>query len=99
MASESTEKPAAATTPAGQEKAAGLDFRRKLKNEAYLTSGCGKNKAKIRTVDSFWVALWPGLEKLGWTKVRPRRVDYRGKMGKIYYLLKTEHRFSALVAR
>lgn len=47
---------------------AGKDFRRKLKHEAYLTSGLGKNKRKVRVVDTFWKVLWPELEKQGWTK-------------------------------
>lgn len=51
------------------DKDVGIDFRRKLKNEDYLTAGLGKGKEKIRVVDSFW-AVWPGLGKIGWTKVR-----------------------------
>ena len=48
----------------------GIDIRRKLKLEAHVTSGCGKHKEKIRTIDTFWDKVWPTLEAQGWTKVR-----------------------------
>lgn len=47
-----------------------LDARRRLKQEAYVTRGCGKNDVKTRTVDTFWETVWPALELLGWIKVR-----------------------------
>ena len=60
----------------------GIDFRRKLKHEAYVTSGCGKNKEKIRTVETFWNTVWPALEtKLGWTKVK----GVAEEVGMIYF--------------
>lgn len=42
--------------------------RRRLKNEARLTSGIGKSKKKERTLEIFWNHVWPKLEKAGWTK-------------------------------
>jgi hypothetical protein len=47
-----------------------LDARRRLKQEAYVTRGCGKNEVKARTVNTFWETVWPALELLGWIKVR-----------------------------
>jgi hypothetical protein len=47
-------------------------LRRKQKAEAHLTSGCGFGKEKRRLIDVFWSSMWPGLEKLGWIKVRNR---------------------------
>jgi len=48
----------------------GINIRRKLKLEAHVTSGCGKHKEKIRTIETFWDKVWPELEAQGWTKVR-----------------------------
>jgi hypothetical protein len=47
-----------------------LEARRRLKQEAYMTRGCGKNEVKARTVSTFWENVWPALELLGWIKVR-----------------------------
>jgi len=69
MSESNEEQQASIPTTPGDDQA-DVGFRRKLENEAYLTAGCGKGKEKIRTVDAFWSTVWPGLERLGWTKVR-----------------------------
>lgn len=46
-----------------------IEERRRLKNESYVTSGCGKNKEKDRVVGTFWDVVWPALAKQGWKKV------------------------------
>jgi hypothetical protein len=57
-------------TPKDGVSAESRALRRKQKAEAHLTSGCGFGKEKRRLIDEFWSSMWPGLEKLGWTKVR-----------------------------
>ena len=63
------------TTPLHDETSSTTLFniheRRQLKQQAYLTKGCGKNELKTRVLDTFWDTVWPLLKtKLGWTKVR-----------------------------
>ena len=53
----------------GTENEAAKEVRRKAKLEAYLTSGCGYGRKKLRLVDKFWTIVWSGLEKAGWRKV------------------------------
>mmetsp|Transcript_12240 Transcript_12240/g.33955 ORF Transcript_12240/g.33955 Transcript_12240/m.33955 type:complete len:474 (+) Transcript_12240:133-1554(+) len=57
----------AATTPEPSEDF-NMEARRRLKNEARLTSGLGKSKSKEFIVNIFWTKLWPRLEEAEWTK-------------------------------
>ena len=62
-------------TPKDDVSAESRSLRRRQKAEAHLTSGCGFGKEKRRLVDGFWSNMWPGLTKLGWTKVRRLRTS------------------------
>lgn len=57
-----------------------IDDRRRLKQMAYVTSGCGKNKEKDRVVSTFWEVAWPRLVKLGWKKVRRKTISSTVKL-------------------
>jgi hypothetical protein len=45
------------------------DFQRKVRREAYLTSGFENETDKNRMVEAFHSAVWPKLSDLGWNKV------------------------------
>ena len=51
-------------------EAADLQLQRRARNEAQFTAGCGYGKRKVKLLEDFDLIVWPGLEKLGWTKVR-----------------------------
>eukprot|EP00934_Nitzschia_sp_Nitz4_P000080 Nitzschia sp. Nitz4//scaffold56_size114212//43113//44916//NITZ4_003944-RA/size114212-snap-gene-0.170-mRNA-1//1//CDS//3329554688//80//frame0 len=44
-------------------------LRRRAKLEGILKAGCGYGKKRKNLLDAFWKIVWPGLEKLGWSKV------------------------------
>jgi hypothetical protein len=45
------------------------EVHRKVKLDAYLTSGCGYGRKKQKLLDQFWTIVWSGLEKATWRKV------------------------------
>ena len=47
----------------------GRQSRRKQKQYAHVSSGCGFGRPKKLLLESFWKVLWPQLVNLGWTKV------------------------------
>ena len=53
-------------------KSFNAEARRRLKNEARLTSGIGKGKEKTHNLNVFWNEIWPKLEEAGWTKVNSK---------------------------
>jgi len=68
---ESPQTPAAETTTkvkSDNNDDFNMEARRRLKNEARLTSGIGKSKQKERNLEIFWKNIWPKLEEAGWTK-------------------------------
>eukprot|EP00527_Entomoneis_sp_CCMP2396_P005515 CAMPEP_0198141406 /NCGR_PEP_ID=MMETSP1443-20131203/4423_1 /TAXON_ID=186043 /ORGANISM="Entomoneis sp., Strain CCMP2396" /LENGTH=480 /DNA_ID=CAMNT_0043804149 /DNA_START=156 /DNA_END=1598 /DNA_ORIENTATION=+ len=57
------------STPAAKNGDFNMEARRRLKNEARVTSGIGKSKMKERNLEIFWNHIWPKLEEAGWTKI------------------------------
>ena len=69
-----------------------IENRRRLKQEAYVTKGCGKNEVKTRIIGTFWDTVWPALEGMGWTKVgmHARHAAHRDRQNIFLQLLVIE---------
>merc|ERR1711862_540419 len=56
---------------------------KRVKQETYLTSGCGYGRAKKRLLQAFWSTLWPKLENdCNWQKIEPTGEE----AGAIYFI-------------